>query len=433
MVKKTSFLWLVAIFLSLAVNAWANTEVEQTAAFSQMSKTKLSFKLSPMFEQELGEEAETWQKALQSKAQQVSQAELAVREVSEQMANLDDKNLIAEQEKTKAALVEDLTELRLEQEAISERLEIVLQEWKKKGGEIEAIEQYRKAVAGVHIDVKDTSGTWLFVSNWLSSEDGGIFWIKKFLRLAFALVLFALFYKLITKVSDKALDHSKISYLMTSFLKKTIRRILITIGVLLVLTALEFNIGPILAVIGAAGLVIGLALQNTLSNFASGLLILIYRPFDLDDYIEVAGVSGLVTEMTLLSTRIKTRDNKVLTIPNNHVWEGVITNYTESKMRRVDLIFGIAYGDDFEKAKRIISDVVKQHEFTLDDPEPIVRVTSLGDSSVNITCYPWVPTDKYWDVYWDLQEQVKHAFDDQGISIPFPQRDIHIISQPSQS
>jgi small conductance mechanosensitive channel len=195
----------------------------------------------------------------------------------------------------------------------------------------------------------------------------------------------------------------------------------------MILPIIGINIGPVLALIGAAGLVVGLALQGTLSNFASGVLILIYRPYDINDIIEAGGVSGLVSSMTLVCTTIKTLDNKLITVPNNSVWNDTITNITGSKERRVDLVFGIGYGDDFSKAQKILQNILTNHPLVLAQPEPNVRVHELGDSSVNLICRPWVKTNDYWDVHWDVIETVKREFDAEGISIPFPQRDVHVI------
>jgi len=205
-----------------------------------------------------------------------------------------------------------------------------------------------------------------------------------------------------------------------------VRRLILAIGLIVGLAAMEVNIGPLLAVIGAAGFVIAFALQNSLGNFASGILILAFRPFDVGDVIEVAGVLGKVQSMNLLSVNIVTPDNKSVIVANNQVWGGVITNVTGSDTRRVDLVFGIAYGDDIDHARRVLEDVVSAHEKVLKTPEPVIRLHELADSSVNFICRPWVLTPDYWDVYWDLTATVKQRFDSEGISIPFPQRDVHL-------
>jgi len=206
--------------------------------------------------------------------------------------------------------------------------------------------------------------------------------------------------------------------------------VILIIGFIVSLTLIEINVAPVLALIGAAGLVVGLALQGTLSNFASGMLILIYRPFDVGDIIEIDGVTGTVHSMTLLSTSIKTFDNQHLVVPNNNIWGTTIVNVTGSRTRRVDLVFGIGYGDDMVKAEKIMLDVVSRHDLVLENPAPVVKVNELADSSVNFVCRPWVKTENYLDVYWDITRQVKEEFDKQGVSIPFPQRDVHVHQIP---
>jgi small conductance mechanosensitive channel len=198
------------------------------------------------------------------------------------------------------------------------------------------------------------------------------------------------------------------------------------IGFVVALSALEVNIAPLLAAIGAAGFVIGLALQGTLSNFASGLLILFYRPFDVGDVIDAGGVSGIVDSVSLVSTHIRTFDNKMMIVPNNDIWGGTITNATASETRRVDMVFGIGYDDDVDIAKGILERIVNEHPLVLDDPAPVIQLNELGDSSVNFICRPWAKNSDYWKVYWDITRSVKQEFDRTGISIPFPQRDVHL-------
>jgi small conductance mechanosensitive channel len=184
-----------------------------------------------------------------------------------------------------------------------------------------------------------------------------------------------------------------------------------------------------LAAIGAAGFVVAFALQDTLSNVASGLLILAYRPFDVGDVVEAADTAGVVEAVSLFSTHIRTFDNKLVIVPNNDIWEGTITNATESDTRRVDMVFGIGYDDDVGKAKEILETVVKEHELVLDEPAPVVQLHELADSSVNFVCRPWARTGDYWTVYWDVTRAVKETFDRSGISIPFPQRDVHVYQE----
>ncbi|MEZ5560293.1 MAG: mechanosensitive ion channel [Pseudomonadales bacterium] len=184
-----------------------------------------------------------------------------------------------------------------------------------------------------------------------------------------------------------------------------------------------------IAVLGAAGLAIGLALQGSLANFAGGVLVLIFRPFKVGDFIDAGGVSGTVFEIQIFNTIIKTPDNKRIIVPNGTISNGVITNFSAESTRRVDFVFGIGYGDDIAKAKAIITRLVEADERTLKDPAPLVVVSNLGESSVDITTRVWVNAADYWGLFFDLTEKVKVTFDAEGISIPFPQRDVHLYQQ----
>ena len=238
--------------------------------------------------------------------------------------------------------------------------------------------------------------------------------------------------KLVQRGVEKALKAGKVrlSHLLRRMILSTVKNIVIFIGILFALSQMGISLGPLLAGLGIAGFIVGFALQDTLSNFASGMMILMYRPFDVGDFVDAGGVTGRVDRMSLVNTTFKTLDNQVIVVPNNLIWQQVITNLTAQRTRRVDLTFGISYSDDIDKAKAILRDVVDNYESCLDQPEPNIRVGALGESSVDLICRPWVKTDDYWDTYWNLTEIVKKRFDEEGISIPFPQRDVHMIPQP---
>jgi small conductance mechanosensitive channel len=218
----------------------------------------------------------------------------------------------------------------------------------------------------------------------------------------------------------------RISSLASDFFIKTTGRLIMLLGLIIAIGQLGVEVGPLLAGLGIAGFVIGFALQDTLSNFASGMMILVYRPFDVGDVIEAGGVTGKVDQMNLVSTMILTFDNQLLIVPNKQVWGGIIRNVTHQDKRRVDMTFGIGYSDDIPKAEQVLTEIITSHEKVLKDPEPVVRLNTLGESSVDFVVRPWSKTDDYWDVYWDVTREVKERFDAEGISIPFPQRDVHV-------
>lgn len=229
-------------------------------------------------------------------------------------------------------------------------------------------------------------------------------------------------------IARRALGSSRvnISQLLQRTIVSTARSIVLVLGLLIGLAQLGVSLGPVLAGLGIAGFVIGFALQDSLSNFASGMMILIYRPFDVGDVVEVAGVSGKVGHMSLVNTSVVTFDNQMLVIPNNQVWRNVIKNLTGQDQRRVDMIFGISYGDDIAKAERVLREILAANDKVLTEPEPLIKVKELGESSVNFIVGPWVKTEDYWDTYWNITREVKLRFDREGISIPFPQRDVHV-------
>jgi len=243
----------------------------------------------------------------------------------------------------------------------------------------------------------------------------------------FILFVFSRLGRGVQSLTKKALSSSKVrlSALLTDMIVATARNLIMLLGILIALSQLGISLGPLLAGLGIAGFIIGFALQDTLANFASGMLILIYRPFDVGDFVTAGGVTGKVSHMSLVNTTFKTIDNQVLVVPNNLIWSGVITNVTAQRTRRVDLMFGVAYSDDIEKVEKILAEVVASHELVLDDPEPMIKLHELADSSVNFVVRPWVKTDDYWEVYWDLLRTVKMRFDAEGITIPFPQREVH--------
>jgi small conductance mechanosensitive channel len=275
------------------------------------------------------------------------------------------------------------------------------------------------------------------VSDWTESgteslvENGpGI--VLKLLMLALIVTVFWALSRFVRRITERALRPARVrfSLLLKRMLVSLASGSVLVVGFLIALSQLGFEIGPMLTGLGIAGFVLGFALQDTLANFASGIMILAYRPFDVEDLIECAGgVFGKVSQMSLVSTTILTIDNQTLIVPNGKIWGDVITNVTAQRVRRVDLVFGIGYADDIPKTEQVLTSILEAHPKVLDDPEFVVKVFELGDSSVNFIVRPWVATDDYWDVYWDVTREVKMAFDREGISIPFPQRDVHFYNE----
>ena len=231
---------------------------------------------------------------------------------------------------------------------------------------------------------------------------------------------------LFTRGLRKLLQKQEVDKTLETFVCNLARMGLLAFVVVAAINALGIQTASFIAVLGAAGLAVGLALQGSLSNFASGVLIVMFRPYKVGDWIEAAGVSGSVLEVQILTTELKTGDNKRVIVPNSQIMGSIITNYSAHETRRVDLVVGVSYSDDLDKVRETLKSIVAADDRILDDPAVTIAVSELADSSVNFVVRPWVKTADYWGVLFDLTETIKKRFDAEGISIPFPQRDVHI-------
>jgi len=228
------------------------------------------------------------------------------------------------------------------------------------------------------------------------------------------------------KVEKKSRKTGKIDATIIPLLSKLTRFTVLIITILAVLHQFGVQTASVIALIGAAGLAIGLALQGTLTNIASGIVILVLRPFKVGDAVDIGGTMGVVDEIGLFVTEMHAFDNIAITIPNSRVWGNIIKNYSRNDTRRIDLVFGIGYEDDMDRAIAIIKEVFDADERLLDDPEPVIKVNELADSSVNIIARPWVQSSDFFTTKLDLTKRVKERLDEEGLNIPFPQRDIYV-------
>ncbi len=226
-------------------------------------------------------------------------------------------------------------------------------------------------------------------------------------------------------VLRKVLGKSKMDEILINFVTSIIRAVLLLFVVIAALDQLGVDTTSLIALLGAAGLAVGLALQNSLQNFAAGVMLIVFRPFKAGDFVEAGGVSGVVESIGIFSSIFRTGDNREVIIPNGAIYGGTIINYSARETRRIDMVFGIGYDDDIKKAKELLQKIVTSDERVLSDPAPVIAVGELADSSVNFIVRPWVKTGDYWAVFWDLTEKVKLEFDAAGISIPYPQMDVH--------
>jgi len=249
------------------------------------------------------------------------------------------------------------------------------------------------------------------------------------IKLAIALVILIvgrMVAKIIVRLLGRMMSRAKLDTMLTTFLGNIIYTALLLVVVIAALDQIGVQTTSLLAILGAAGLAIGLALKDSLANFSSGVMLIIFRPFKVGDFIEAAGQAGIVEEVRIFSTIMKTGDNREITIPNSHIYSGPIINVTARPTRRIDMVFGIGYDDDIRKAKELIEAAFAADDRILKDPAPAVTMAELADSSVNFNVRPWVNSADYWAVHSDLLERIKLSFDANGISIPYPQQDVHM-------
>jgi small conductance mechanosensitive channel len=232
--------------------------------------------------------------------------------------------------------------------------------------------------------------------------------------------------RLLARVAESAMTRAKVDPILVGFGSNIIYVGLFAFVVLAAVNQLGVQTTSFIAVVGAAGLALGLALQGSLSNFAAGVMLVFFRPFKVGDYVEAGGTAGTVEQIMLFTTRLKTPDNKQVFVPNGRIIDGIIVNFSGNPTRRVDMVFGCGYGDDLEKVREVLQQILAEEPRVLEEPAPVVAVNALGDNSVNFVVRPWVNSADYWPVLWDLQEKVKIRFDANGLSIPFPQRDVHV-------
>jgi len=232
--------------------------------------------------------------------------------------------------------------------------------------------------------------------------------------------------RLMVRALRKVMQRQEVDKTLETFVCNLASIVLLVFVIIAAIGALGIQTASFIAVLGAAGLAVGLALQGSLSNFAAGVLIVLFRPYKVGDWVEAAGISGAVEQVQILTTVLRTGDNKRVIVPNSQIMDAIITNYSTNDTRRVDMVVGVSYSDDLDKVRATLEELIAADDRILDEPAPQIAVSELADSSVNFVVRPWVATANYWGVMFDLTEAIKKRFDAEGISIPFPQQDVHI-------
>jgi len=252
------------------------------------------------------------------------------------------------------------------------------------------------------------------------------------LNILLALIIFIIgkfVVNIITKLIVKLLKRSQMDDILIDFVASILKTILLLFVVIAAMDQLGINTTSLVALLGAAGLAVGLALQSSLQNFAAGVMLIIFRPFKSGDFVEAAGISGVVEKISIFSSTLRTGDNREVIVPNGSIYGGVIVNFSARDTRRIDMVVGIGYESDIKQARNTLQSLIDADERILKDPEPVIAVAELADSSVNFVVRPWVNSADYWAVKFDLTEKIKLSFDEQGISIPYPQMDVHVTQQ----
>jgi small conductance mechanosensitive channel len=376
---------------------------------------ELQLRLIPLTVDQLAALADAWQQNVAEQTQAVIDQTLAVAALPEEQKEAGRERIVA---------------LTQERDNGFDRFTAVVSNFSRKGGDEAAIATYRAYRASIIVQEKQQSDWQTLVKsamNWIVSPQGGVQLATRILVIGAALLALFIVAKFVRGYAGRAFGRvPNISKLLQGFLAMVVYWITIAVGLMIVLSALGVDVTPLFAVFGGGTFILAFAMQETLGNLAAGLMIMINRPFDEGDYVSIAGLGGTVKHVSIVSTEIVTPDNQVIVIPNSKVWGDVITNVTASDTRRVDLVFGIGYQDSIEQAQTVLEEVVAAHPLVLQDPAPVIRVNELADSSVNFIVRPWTKTVDYWTVHWDIHRAVKEAFDARGISIPFPQTDMHI-------
>jgi len=379
-------------------------------------------------------------KNVEEKASDAADAALKAATASDTVSSIESAEDVLdkakeEKEEQKFKLLDELAELRNDRTVLLDQFKAVVTALETKTdksdsetlAKIRDYQLYASAVSGIEVDVKDVTSTWLAIKTWLLSEEGGQRWglnILTFIGILIAAwITSGIFSRLIRQAMSRVPGTSRI---LEDFLVKVARWVVLAIGLIMALAALEISVGPLLALVGATGFAIAFALQDSLSNFASGLMIMFFKPFDVGHIVEASGITGKVDSLNLVSTTIKTFDNKLMLIPNNKVWRDVIMNASAVTERRVDMEFRIGYDDDIDKAQAILEAIVSAHPKVLEKPKPKIRLNALDESSVAFIVQPWAKRAHRLGVKWDITKEVKKRFDDAGIGVPYPKRKVHL-------
>ena len=385
----------------------------------EISNPELAHLLVPLTADELRQVSDAWLGLVRAKTEEIARAQ------ADRIGGGDPSD------QAKIAKIITLVEQRAK---LLEKFTLVVDSLERKGGDPDQVAGLRAYRNGILFEeTSQASAKALFGSmiEWLGRPDGGIALLKRVLVALLALGAIVLVARVAKGFVRLWIGRfTRVSKLLQAFIVGAFFWLFILAGIVIVLASIDVDITPLFALIGGASFILAFAFQDTLGNLASGLMIMINQPFDEGDYIEVGGVGGTVRNVSMVGTTVATPDNRIIVVPNKNVWGNVIINATASDTRRVDLVFSASYDDPIQDVLDVLQEQVASHPRVLADPAPDIRPSELGPSTVDFVCRPWVNADDYWDVKCDLTQRVKEAFEARGLSMPFPQQDIHVRSLP---
>lgn len=398
-----------------------------TADNPEIPSDQLKVLLKPLTQEQLQAEADAWFLLLQQKAQEISDLEYAIKVQEEEIGGDVDTQ--------KEEQVVTATRLKTEQTNLASRLNTVLEDLEAKGGDPKTYQQYVSAVSGLEFDITNTEGLGLRFTTWLQSEEGGIKLGLNLLKFFGILIVTVIVAPRLGKVTDHALARvSNISTLFRGFVVMVVNRSVLVVGALLAIASLGVNLGPILAVVGGASFVLAFALQSNLGNFASGLMLLINKPFDVGDEVKVAGYWAYVDSISLANTKLKAFNGSMITLPNNTVWGGDIINYTHGEIRKQMIPINIKFEQDMNQVYQMWMDITSSHPKVLKDPAPgWFPYNSSYEYYISVSLSAWTTKDDYWEVYVDLIKELQKRIEELNIQLAAPQQEIKLAQYPKKT
>ena len=386
----------------------------------EISNPELAHLLVPLTADELQQVSDAWLGLVREKTEEIARAQ------ADRVGGTDPAD------EGKIARIITLVEQRAK---LLEKFTLVVDSLERKGGDPDQVARLRAYRNGILFEETSQASAKALIGSmveWLGRPDGGIALLNRVLVALLALGAIVLAARVAKGFVRLWIGRfTSLSKLLQAFIVGAFFWLFILAGIVIVLASIDVDITPVFALIGGASFILAFAFQDTLGNLASGLMIMINQPFDEGDYIEVGGVGGTVRNVSMVGTTVATPDNRIVIVPNKNVWGNVIVNATASETRRVDLVFGASYGDPIQDVLDVLQQQVAAHPKVLADPAPEIRPTELGASAVTFVCRPWVAAEDYWDVHCDLTRGVKEAFEQRGLTMPYPQQDVHVKSLPS--